>query len=77
MTNKRFFKRPANRLCAWFNGFGPVPVAQAGDDAPEFLTEKPRRIGDEALIRAEGKVRRVIFERSAGGGNYLLDMGPA
>lgn len=74
------FRRKANRFAVFFKGHGLVPVADSKDDRPEFETEPPHQIGDEAIIWAEGLRRRVMLLRSQyayRNETYLVDMGPA
>ena len=74
------FKRKANRWLVNFNGYGLVPVASSNDDLPVFETAPPKRIGDDAIIRAEGKRRLVRLLKSVGmvhNQTYLVDMGRA
>jgi len=56
-----------------------IPLAESTDDIPEFVMSPPRVIGDETIIYAEGKFRRVILLKSDGhvkNGLYLVDLGP-
>lgn len=76
MTNE-VFRRKANRLGVFLKGGGFVPVATSLDDTPVLLTAAPRRIGDDALIDVEGKVRKVRLLESTNNYTYLVDMGPA
>jgi len=80
MENKPFFKKAKNRFCVNIPGFGLIPVATDGDDIPLFVVGTPKRIGDEAIIIAEGKRRRVMLLKSEGhvkNSTYLVDMGQA
>ena len=80
MKSKNLFLRKANRIIVWFNGYGPVPLAQQLDDLPKFETDPPRKIGDDAIIFVEGQRRLVRLLRSTGhvvNSTYLVDMGPA
>lgn len=74
------FKTRKNRFCVRFHGYGYVPVATVEDDKPVFLTPPPKRIGDDAIIKAEGKLRKVRLLESTGhikNGTYLVDLGAA
>jgi len=79
MIRKQFFRRRANRFCVYIPGFGLVPVAEEKDDAPIFVGGAPRRVGDDAIIKAEGKLRhvRLLKSRMYKNAIYLVDMGPA
>ena len=61
-----------NRFCVFFKGHGYLPL----NDAPlEFLTSPPRKIGDDVLVRANGKTFVVRLLRSSGhvkNGRYLV-----
>lgn len=77
---KQLFRHKANRLCVFIPGYGLVPVAGDKDDAPIFVTGKPQRIGDDAIVEVEGKTRLVRLLRSElmhKSGTYLVDLGPA
>ena len=50
-----------NRLMAWSNIGWIVPRHKS--EPYEFVTSPPVKIGDECLIRAEGKMRKVIWLR--------------
>lgn len=52
-----------NKLCVFFKEVGFVPV---NDEQFSFLTSRPRKVGDEALIRCEGQVIKVMLLRSHG-----------
>jgi hypothetical protein len=73
------FRRRANRFVAWFRGYGPIPVAEALDDEPRFASEKPSRIGDDAIIEVEGQRRRVrlLPSMEPHSSLFLVDLGPA
>lgn len=78
--DEKFFKKRINRFCVSFLGYGFIPVACGADDKPIFISGAPKRIGDDAVIFAEGKKRKVRLLRSNGhikDETYLVDMGPA
>lgn len=73
------FRRSANRFCAYFDGYGLVPVADSKDDTPVFLTSPPQKVGDDAVVLVEGMRRKVrLLAASKRLGNqslFLVDMG--
>jgi len=80
MDELRVFRNPRNRLCAFFDNYGFIPVASTGDDIPVFVSAPPRKVGDEAIIHVEGRRRKVELLRSSGGyksARFLVDLGVA
>lgn len=68
---KPLFRRKANRFLVLIGGQF-VPVASPIDDKPFFISDPPRRTGDDCVIFVEGQYR---FARLIRG--WLVDMGPA
>jgi hypothetical protein len=67
-----------NRFCINFAGYGPVPIETRTDHAPLFVSDPPRKIGDEAIVLVKGHKRRVMLLRSKGhmrNSLWLVDMG--
>lgn len=64
-----------NSICVNFLVYGLVPL---GDDEITFLTDAPKKIGDDALVCVRGIKRMVRLLRSSGhikNWTYLVDMG--
>jgi hypothetical protein len=79
MDRPELFKRKANRVCIFFKVYGFIPCAESLDDIPKFLSSKPVKIGDDAIVYVEAQFRVVKLARSSGhvtNGLYLVDMGP-
>jgi hypothetical protein len=81
MKVNQLFVRKANRPCVFFKEYGLVPIADnILDSQVSYLwMNKPKQIGDEAIVYVERQFRKVKLLKSSGqvrDNLYLVDMGP-